>query len=140
MIGLINGLIGALNSALSSIESAFSFSYDFTNPITKKRHYGTYGLDLPRINSIPYLAKGAVIPPNAPYMAVVGDQKHGTNIEAPLETIKQAVAEVLGSMNANGGGSYTFIGQINRRTLFEEFMDEAQIVMSQTGNNPFDIA
>ena len=43
-------------------------------------------------NSVPYLASGAVIPPNAPFMAVLGDQRHGTNIEAPLSTIQQAVA------------------------------------------------
>ena len=45
--------------------------------------------------NIPYLAQGAVIPPNKEFMAVLGDQKHGTNIEAPLDTIKQAVAEEL---------------------------------------------
>ena len=44
---------------------------------------------------LPHLAKGTVIPPNAPFMAVLGDQRHGTSIEAPLETIKQALAEVL---------------------------------------------
>lgn len=44
---------------------------------------------------IPYLAKGAVIPPNAPFMAMLGDQKHGTNIEAPLSTIQEAVAAVM---------------------------------------------
>lgn len=48
--------------------------------------------------SIPYLASGAVIPPNAPFAAVLGDQKHGTNIEAPLATIQEAVAAVLGDM------------------------------------------
>lgn len=46
---------------------------------------------------IPYLASGAVIPPNAPFLAVLGDQRNGTNIEAPLDTIKQAVAEVIGT-------------------------------------------
>ena len=45
---------------------------------------------------VPYLAKGTVIPPNAPFMAVLGDQKHGTNIEAPLSTIQEAVAAVMG--------------------------------------------
>lgn len=45
--------------------------------------------------SIPYLAKGAVIPPNAPFMAVLGDQRHGTNVEAPLSTIQEAVALVM---------------------------------------------
>lgn len=40
---------------------------------------------------IPLLAKGAVIPPNAPFMAMLGDQRHGTNIEAPLSTIQEAL-------------------------------------------------
>lgn len=44
---------------------------------------------------VPQLAKGAVLPPNKPFMAVVGDQKHGTNIEAPLSTIQEAVALVM---------------------------------------------
>ena len=52
--------------------------------------------------SIPALAKGAVIPPNREFMAVLGDQRSGTNIEAPLETIKQALAEVMQS-NGSGG-------------------------------------
>ena len=41
------------------------------------------------------IAQGAVIPPNREFMAVLGDQKHGTNIEAPLETIQEAVALVM---------------------------------------------
>lgn len=53
--------------------------------------------------SLPHLAQGAVIPPNREFLAVLGDQKHGTNIEAPLDTIKQAVAEVLAQVNVGGG-------------------------------------
>lgn len=48
------------------------------------------------VASMPMLARGAVIPPNAPFAAILGDQRNGTNIEAPLDTIKQAVAEVIG--------------------------------------------
>lgn len=44
---------------------------------------------------IPYLAQGAVLPANKPFLAVVGDQKHGTNVEAPLATIQEAVALVM---------------------------------------------
>ena len=51
-----------------------------------------YGL---RPLPIPGLAKGAVIPPNRKFLAVLGDQTSGTNIEAPLSTIKQAVREEL---------------------------------------------
>jgi hypothetical protein len=50
------------------------------------------------IPNIPYLAQGAVIPPNAPFMAMLGDQRHGTNVEAPLTTIQEAVAIVMEDM------------------------------------------
>lgn len=51
---------------------------------------------------IPALARGAVLPANKPFLALVGDQTSGTNVEAPLSTIKQAVREVL----AEGGTGY----------------------------------
>lgn len=61
--------------------------------------------------SIPALAQGAVLPANRPFMAMVGDQKNGTNVEAPLETIKQALAEVMAQY---GGGDVqiTFAGEM----------------------------
>ena len=55
---------------------------------------GGYSLRSPEV---PYLASGAVIPPNAPFMAVLGDQRRGTNIEAPLSTIQEAVRNELGN-------------------------------------------
>lgn len=57
-------------------------------------------VSIPRF--IPKLARGAVIPPNREFLAVLGDQKSGTNIEAPLDTIKQAVAEVIAQSNIGG--------------------------------------
>lgn len=48
-----------------------------------------------RTPNVPYLAQGAVLPANKPFLAMVGDQRNGTNIEAPLETIKQALSEVM---------------------------------------------
>nr|DAU71593.1 MAG TPA: chromosome segregation protein [Caudoviricetes sp.] len=53
--------------------------------------------------NIPALATGAVIPPNREFMAILGDQKRGTNIEAPLDTIVQAVMLAL-SRSGYGGG------------------------------------
>lgn len=50
---------------------------------------------------LPALAEGAVIEPNRPFLAVVGDQTSGTNIEAPLDTIKQAVREELDQIVVN---------------------------------------
>ena len=54
---------------------------------------------------IPYLAKGAVLPANKPFLAVLGDQRYGTNIEAPLSAIQEAVAETMdGYVSANLAG------------------------------------
>ena len=47
---------------------------------------------------VPQLARGAVIPPNHKFLAVLGDQRHGTNVEAPLATIQEAVAMVMEDM------------------------------------------
>lgn len=63
------------------------------------------------IPSIPYLAQGAVLPANKPFLAMVGDQKNGTNVEAPLETIKQAVAEVM-AVQGTGDITITFTGDL----------------------------
>ena len=63
----------------------------------RSRRVAAQSLDgnAPVYNDIPALASGAVIPPNRKFLAVLGDQKSGTNVEAPLSTIKQAVMEAL---------------------------------------------
>ena len=55
------------NSSLSGIEKAFTFSYDVTTPDGKRR-WGKYSMNLPRVNTVPYLAKGAVIPPRSEFL------------------------------------------------------------------------
>jgi len=54
---------------------------------------------------IPALATGAVIPANREFLAVLGDQKSGTNIEAPMSTIEEGVENVLRRNGWNGGGA-----------------------------------
>ena len=54
---------------------------------------------------LPHLADGAVISPNNEFLAVLGDQRAGTNIEAPLSTIEQAVDNVLTRRGLMGGGT-----------------------------------
>lgn len=62
--------------------------------------------------SVPQLAHGAVLPANKPFLAMVGDQKNGTNIEAPLETIKQALEEVLTQTGSGGDIQINFTGDL----------------------------
>lgn len=67
--------------------------------------------------SLPHLAKGTVIPPNAPFMAVLGDQRHGTNIEAPLSTIQEAVAEVMADYEASNLAGHEATVEVLRQLL-----------------------
>lgn len=63
--------------------------------------------------SLPKLAQGAVLPPNQPFAAIVGDQRRGTNIEAPMDTIKQGVREVLAESHTTRNGNQTIIMEID---------------------------
>lgn len=81
---------------------------------------------------IPHLARGAVIPPNREFMAVLGDQKSGTNIETPLETMVQAFRQAISQSGINAGRPQTVILQVDRRELgrvvYEVNNEETQIV------------
>lgn len=83
--------------------------------------------------------KGAVIPPRSEFLAVLGDQKQGNNIETPEALLRKIVREETAGRQT-GGGSYRFTAQINRRTLFDEMMKEAQMRRDTSGRNPFEMA
>lgn len=92
---VVNGIIGGINRVVSipfnSINSALRTIKNI-NILGLTPFSGLRTISVPQI---PYLAQGAVLPANKPFLAMVGDQKHGTNIEAPLETIQEAVALVM---------------------------------------------
>lgn len=107
--GAVNGIIGVLNSMLAGAVAALNGliraanSIRFTMPKWVPGIGGeSYGLNIKTVSApqIPYLAKGAVLPANKPFLAVVGDQRSGTNVEAPLATIEQAVAQVTAGQNS----------------------------------------
>ncbi|MBR4290672.1 MAG: hypothetical protein IKT52_08545 [Oscillospiraceae bacterium] len=91
---MANGIIKIINKVIEAINDMFHIQFDGLK-IAGKQIIPKIDTKLISLPKIPMLAQGAVIPPNREFMAVLGDQKHGTNIEAPLETIKQALAEVL---------------------------------------------
>ena len=99
-VEFINGVIENWNSIWRSITS-----YQTTGTV------GSVSMPATSAANVPALAKGAVLPANKPFMAMVGDQKNGTNIEAPLETIKQALSEVMAQY---GGGNVevVFTGEL----------------------------
>lgn len=82
-----------------------------------------FGFDIPVIPKvqIPRLAQGAVIPPNQQFAAILGDQKHGRNLEAPEGLIRQIVREETGNVyndvlrainNSNLGKKATIMGDV----------------------------
>ena len=96
--GLISGFEGAVNAIITLFEKMINWIVNGLNKISFNipdwLGGGKFGINLKNVNlgrlSIPRLAQGTVIPPNREFLAVLGDQKHGTNIEAPLDTIVEA--------------------------------------------------
>lgn len=102
---VVNGIIKGLNSAISIPFNGINTALQKIKDINILGMTPFSGIKTISVPQIPYLAQGAVIPPNREFMAVLGDQRHGTNIEAPLSTIQEAVAEVMdGYFSANMAG------------------------------------
>lgn len=127
----INAIIRALNWLIDKANK-ISFTVPGWVPGLGGKHIG---VNIPKINElqIPKLAQGAVIPPNREFMAVLGDQKHGTNIEAPLDTIKQAVAEVLGQ---GSDRPITIIVQMDGKEMFRQMVRENNSQVRMNGKSP----
>lgn len=103
-LGIIQGIVDAINGIIDGIISGFQSAINAgkrllgikTQTSTTSVGGGSFGTARTIATpEVPALARGAVIPPNAPFMAMLGDQRHGTNIEAPLSTIQEAVALVM---------------------------------------------
>lgn len=106
----INFIVDGINLLISALNTIHFEIPDWVPLIGGK----SFGISIPLVSQValPRLAEGAVIPPNREFMAVLGDQKSGTNIETPLETMVQAFKQ---AMNESGGRSQTIILQLNGR-------------------------
>ena len=106
----INGAITLFNQFISWVNSKMRFSWG-NKYLMGRKIISAGSIQLVTIPQIPYLAQGAVLPPNKPFMAMVGDQKNGTNVEAPLTTIQEALANVL-AQQGTGDIRITFTGDL----------------------------
>lgn len=113
-----------INSMLNTIRNAH-----FLGISPFQNMWGVNPLPVPQI---PMLARGAIIPANRQFLAVLGDQRNGNNLEAPESLLRQIVREEAGS----AGSRYEFIARLDRRTLFDEVITEAKLRKGQTGKNP----
>lgn len=128
LLGMVESFVNFFVRAINKvIEAANKLS--FTAPDWLGG--GTFGINIPKVPElhIPRLAAGAVIPPNQEFLAVLGDQKRGTNIEAPVAEIENAVARAMNRSGGAGGGQITIVVKPApglTRYLSYELEDEAK--------------
>ena len=137
-ISIVNNAVGMINNAIGGIESAFSFGpWNVPTPFGTKRigFHATF----PRVGTIPYLASGAVIPPRSEFLAVLGDQKKGNNLETPENLLRQIVREE--SRKGQGdGNTYNVTVNASGRKLLDIIISEAEMRRNRNGKNPFELA
>lgn len=116
--GIWNTIVGVLEAAVNLIIKGINWLIDQLNKI----HFEipdwvpgiggkSFGINISHVNElkIPRLAQGAVIPPNREFMAVLGDQKSGTNIETPLATMVQAFKQALAESGYGGNNEAVLV-------------------------------
>ena len=131
--GVLDILKGVWNLIVGTVEGAINFIIDGINLLISalnKIHFDvpdwvplvggkSFGINITPVSrvSLPRLASGAVIPPNREFMAVLGDQKSGTNIETPLATMVQAFKQAMNETGGMGGRQITVVMQLDHREL-----------------------
>lgn len=134
MNGLISGIERGINWVLGGVSDMVNGITGILNKIP--------GVNIGRVNwgnvHIPRLAKGAVIPANREFLAVLGDQKRGTNIEAPADLIRQIVREEVGQ--ASGSTHVTIVlDSVDGKKLFDAIVKENNSVIRATGASPLKV-
>jgi hypothetical protein len=140
IIGLINGMISGITDGINAvIKAANSLSFDVPDwvPIIGGQ---TWGFNFKTLTApkIPKLATGTVVPANyGEFMNIMGDSRY-PEIVSPVPTMKQAIKEVIAELGGLGGGSYTFIAQLNGKTIYEETVRQDQLQRMSIGRSKFE--
>ncbi len=136
IIDLLNGAINIIIKGLNwLIKQMNKISFDVPSwvPFVGGKSIGV-NIDYISENVLPHLAKGAVIPANDEFLAVLGDQTHGNNIEAPEELIRKIVREESGG---SGEVHVTIVlDSVTGKKLFETVVRENNAVVRATGASP----
>lgn len=139
IIGLMNGLLRAAQIMQNGVANALNkMNISVPSWVTSLTGVSSIGFHISKWSAphIPYLAQGAIIPPNKEFMAVLGDQKSGNNIEAPESLIRKIVREETG----NSSRKIEVPVYLNRRQIAKAVLEEGKNMRTQTGRNPFEMA
>lgn len=98
---------------------------------------GGKGINLSHANftRVPYLAQGAVIPAGNPFLAVLGDQTRGNNLEMPENLLRKIVSEESGK----GTGMIKLVVNLDSRTVLEQLINTAKEMQMSNGQNVFEL-
>lgn len=136
IIDLLNGAINIIIKGLNwLIKQMNKINFDVPSwvPFVGGKSIGV-NIDYISENVLPRLAKGAVIPANDEFLAVLGDQTHGNNIEAPEGLIRKIVREESGG---SGEVHVTIVlDSVTGKKLFETVVRENNAVVRATGASP----
>lgn len=139
IIRFINNFLYAIQVMQNSFANALnSMSISLPHWLEKLTGFSSVGFNVGYWSApmVPYLAQGAVIPPNKEFMAVLGDQKNGNNIEAPESLIRRIVREESGN---NGTQRIEVPVYLNRRQIARAVLEEGRCLRTVTGRNPFEL-
>lgn len=98
---IVQSVVNAVKDIIAAFGGIFGTvnTYQTTGTIPSVSSYNAAPAVYSGYPDVPMLAKGAVIPPNKKFLAVLGDQSHGRNLEAPEDLIRQIVREESGGGN-----------------------------------------
>lgn len=98
---IVQSVVNAVKDIIAAFSGIFGTvnTYQTTGTIPSVSSYNALPATYTAYPDVPMLAKGAVIPPNKKFLAVLGDQSHGRNLEAPEDLIRQIVREESGGGN-----------------------------------------
>lgn len=133
VIALFNGLNRAIINAINGLVDGLNHIKvpDWVPGI------GGKGINLSHANytRIPYLAQGAVIPAGNPFLAVLGDQTKGNNLEMPENLLRKIVSEESGK----GTGMIKLVVNLDSRTVLEQLINTAKEMQMSNGQNVFEL-
>lgn len=112
------GIAAGITAILVAINSATQRANQATQDLKRAT---ASGMD------IPGFARGGVVPPNQPFLAVLGDNRQEPEVVSPYSTIKQAASDALserGSSAGTGRGDIYLDGKKVGRVLYSSIESE----------------
>ena len=112
------GIAAGITAILVAINSATQRANQATQDLKRAT---ASGMD------IPGFARGGVVPPNQPFLAVLGDNRKEPEVVSPYSTIKQAASDALserGSSAGTGRGDIYLDGKKVGRVLYSSIESE----------------